>query len=453
MRFNGTVRRQLTGTVTAVAAMAALTASQAPGFADSASREDRTAAATDDVVWTEVPGDDVYHTELPPLESPEPPPALLKPPGAGTEPPARVVDRSRPEAGIPATVLAAYRNAEKSVRRSDPGCLLPWHLLAAIGKVESGQAAGGRVDARGTTLTPILGPALDGVGFALIRDTDNGVYDGDRTYDRAVGPMQFIPSTWVNWAKDGNGDGRKDPHNIYDSALAAGEYLCAGGRDLSVRADLDRAILSYNRSDVYLRTVLAWLEFYRKGTHPVPDGRGVLPLSPGPGGPNRPKAPVGSGGSGTPEGPGKGDGGIVIGPQPTRPPGTKPTPSPSLPGTPSPNPTDPGPGPTNPSPSPDPTDSGPTDPGPTPDPTDPTDPTGPNPTDPGPTDPGPTDPAPTPTPDPTDPTPGPSPDPGTTDPGCPGGDPSPPEPPPGAGSRAGKDGPDDPCTPDGTPGG
>lgn len=425
MRFNGTVRRQLTGTVTAVAAMAALTASQAPGFADAdaGSREARTASGTDDVVWTEAPGDDVYHTELPPLESPEPP-APPKPPRAGAEPP---VTGARSEAGIPATVLAAYRNAEGSLRRSDPGCRLPWQLLAAIGKVESGQAAGGRVDARGTTLTPILGPALDGVGFALIRDTDNGVHDGDRTYDRAVGPMQFIPSTWANWAKDGNGDGRRDPNNIHDAALAAGHYLCAGGRDLSVRADLDRAVLSYNRSDTYLRTVLAWLEFYRKGTHPVPDGRGPLPTSPGPGGPHRPEAPVGPGGPGVPEGPGKG-GGIVVGPQPTRPPSPTPKPSPTEPGSPSPSPDPTDPGPTDPGPSPDPTDPSPTDPGPSPDPTDP----GPSP---DPTDPGPTDPDPG--PDPTDP--------GTTGPDCPSGAPAPPEPSSADGSRAAGDEPGDPC--------
>ncbi|MFJ9637996.1 lytic transglycosylase domain-containing protein [Streptomyces sp. NPDC101178] len=423
MRFNGTVRRQLTGTVTAVAAMAALTASQAPGFGDAdavaATREGRAASGTDDVVWSEVEGDDSYHTELPPLESPRPP-APLKPPRAGTQPTLPLVARPRSEAGIPATVLTAYRNAERSLRRSDPGCRLPWQLLAAIGKVESGQAAGGRVDARGTTLTPILGPALDGVGFALIRDTDDGVFDGDRTYDRAVGPMQFIPSTWVNWAKDGNGDGRKDPNNIYDAALAAGDYLCAGGRDLTVRADLDRAILSYNRSGAYLRTVLSWLEFYRQGTHPVADGQGVLPVSPGPGGVNRPKAPVGSGAS---EEPGKGGGGIVIGPQPTRPPGPRPTPAPTQPGSPSPSPSDPGtptptPGPTDPTPDPTdpgpgPTDPGPTDPGPTPTEPTPTDPTptptptdpGPGPTDPGPTDPTPTDAAPT--------------DPGTADPATP----------------------------------
>ncbi|WP_107501980.1 lytic transglycosylase domain-containing protein, partial [Streptomyces sp. wa1063] len=324
MTFNRTVRRRIGTTATAVAAMTALTASQAPGFAPSEPRQGK-AASSDDVVWSEVPGDDAYHTELPPLRSPKPP-APLKP-GAKPDP---LVARAWSEAGIPATVLAAYRKAESAVRRGDPGCGLPWQLLAAIGKVESGQASGGRVDAQGTTLTPILGPALDGKGFALIRDTDGGAYDGDRAYDRAVGPMQFIPSTWAAWGADGNGDGRRDPNNIYDAALAAGRYLCAGSRDLTVRADLDRAILSYNRSDTYLRTVRSWLEFYRSGSHPVADGKGVLPASPGPGGKTPPKAPVG--GSGAPERPGKGDGGVVVGPQPTRPPGPTPTPRPTGPG-------------------------------------------------------------------------------------------------------------------------
>ncbi|MER5984442.1 lytic murein transglycosylase [Streptomyces sp. NPDC001787] len=392
MRFHGTVRRGLTTTATAVAAMAALTASQAPGFAGPAQPAEKTAAA-DDVVWTQVPNDDSYHTELPPLKTPKPP-----------EPGARrslAVTTSWAEAGIPATVLAAYRRAESALGRSDAGCGLPWQLLAAIGKVESGQARGGRVDAHGTTLTPILGPVLDGAGFAMIRDTDDGAYDGDTTYDRAVGPMQFIPSTWAHWGKDGNGDGRKDPNNIFDAALAAGHYLCAGTRDLSVRADLDRAILSYNHSDTYLRTVLSWLEFYREGTHPVADGRGVIPKSPGAGGPAGPKAPVGGPGS-----PGNG-GGIVIGPQPTRTPGPSASPRPTDTASPGPSPDPTGTGPTDPGPSPHPSGTGPTDPGPSPDPTG-------TPTDPGPTDPG--CPTGSPSPDPSDPTP--APDPSDTDDPC-----------------------------------
>ncbi len=90
--------------------------------------------------------------------------------------------------------------------------------------------------------------------------------------------MQFIPSTWATWGQDANGDGKKDPNNIYDAAQAAGLYLCANDRNLALRADLDRAILSYNRSTEYLNTVLSWFEYYKRGTHQVPDGTGVLPV-------------------------------------------------------------------------------------------------------------------------------------------------------------------------------
>ena len=68
--------------------------------------------------------------------------------------------------------------------------------------------------------------------------------------------MQFIPSTWKWAGRDGNGDGRKDPNNVYDAALAAGHYLCRFDWNLADQADLDRAILSYNNSRDYLNLVM-----------------------------------------------------------------------------------------------------------------------------------------------------------------------------------------------------
>ncbi|NEC65460.1 lytic murein transglycosylase [Streptomyces sp. SID9727] len=259
-------------TAVAAVAVAALSASQAPGAPSpliAADGEHPSAGSSTPADQGGVSGDSPYYTDLPPLNTPEKPGSSADIPVTGPA-----------ESGIPASVLAAYKKAERTIAGTDAACRLPWQLLAAIGKVESGQARGGRVDAQGTTLSPILGPALDGNGFALIKDTDNGAYDGDRTHDRAVGPMQFIPSTWATWGQDGNGDGRKDPNNVYDAALAAGRYLCAGDRDLSTATDLDRAVLSYNHSDVYLRTVRSWFTYYNRGTHEVPDGTGFLPAGP-----------------------------------------------------------------------------------------------------------------------------------------------------------------------------
>ncbi|MFE0421505.1 lytic transglycosylase domain-containing protein [Streptomyces sp. NPDC058953] len=270
-RFGRRLRRGATTTAVAAAAVAALSASQAPGVTqaisgDSQSTPDELSDGVTPPPGTPVSGDSPYYTDLPPLKSPTPTGSNGAPGPAG-----------QAESGIPATVLAAYKRAEETIATSDPGCKVPWQLLAAIGKVESGQARGGRVDANGTTISPIRGPVLNGVGFANIPDTDDGAYDGDTVYDRAVGPMQFIPSTWATWGQDANGDGRKDPNNIYDAALAAGRYLCANDRDLTQPRDLERAILGYNRSREYLNTVLSWFEYYKRGTHTVPDGTGVLP--------------------------------------------------------------------------------------------------------------------------------------------------------------------------------
>ncbi|MEU6572909.1 lytic murein transglycosylase [Streptomyces sp. NPDC046805] len=270
--FGRRLRKGAATTAVAAAAVAALSASQAPGMQAGDQGKDTSAATSAPEAGADgnATGNSPYYTDLPPLSSPSPAPS------SGTGIP---VTPGTAEAGIPASLLDAYKKAEAELRRSKPGCNLPWQLLAAIGKVESGQARGGRVDAAGTTLGPILGPQLDGHGFAHIADTDHGAYDGNSTYDQAVGPMQFIPSTWAWAGRDGNGDGKKDPNNIYDAALAAGHYLCQGDRDLSVQADLHGAILSYNNSQDYLTTVLSWLEYYRKGIHSVPDGTGPLPVN------------------------------------------------------------------------------------------------------------------------------------------------------------------------------
>ncbi|MGW2961860.1 lytic transglycosylase domain-containing protein [Streptomyces sp. NPDC001220] len=277
-QFGRRLRKGAATTAAAALAVAALSASQAPGATGGDTGRQANAGAS-----TSAPdgagaadgatGNSPYYTDLPPLNSPNPSPS----PTASSSSIGTAVSRGAAEAGIPATVLDAYKKAEAELRGSKPGCNLPWQLLAAIGKVESGQARGGDVDAEGNTLHRILGPQLDGNGFALIPDTDGGQYDGNSQYDQAVGPMQFIPSTWAWAGRDGNGDGVKDPNNVYDAALAAGHYLCRNGWDLSVQADMNSAILSYNNSQDYLNLVLSWYEFYRKGTHSVPNGTGTVP--------------------------------------------------------------------------------------------------------------------------------------------------------------------------------
>jgi hypothetical protein len=211
---------------------------------------------------------------------------------------------------LPARVLQAYRSAASSVRRSDAGCHLSWPLLAGIGKVESGHAYGGEVDRHGDTLEPILGPVLDGgPGVAAIPDTDNGRWDTDQTWDRAVGPMQFIPSSWTIHGADGNHDGRSDPNNVVDASLASAGYLCTGDRDVSVEKQRRAAVYSYNHSWDYVDLVLAWADAYAGGTPVLTGSLGALAGED----PNR--RPGGSGGSdgagGSGTDPGTGDGTVT----------------------------------------------------------------------------------------------------------------------------------------------
>lgn len=163
--------------------------------------------------------------------------------------------------GVPERALYAYAAADLRLAVELPGCDLSWATLAGIGYVESRHGTlAGRVtgeDGRPTG-APIIGIALDGAGaVAAVADTDDGRYDGDATWDRAVGPMQFIPGTWVAHGGDGDGDGAVDPQDIDDAAYTSGRYLCARAGPLTDPTQWRRAILAYNPSSRYVADVLA----------------------------------------------------------------------------------------------------------------------------------------------------------------------------------------------------
>jgi peptidoglycan hydrolase CwlO-like protein len=100
-----------------------------------------------------------------------------------------------------------------------------WYVLAAVGKVESG----------------------------------HGAYMGT-SYAGAMGPMQFMPSTWESSGVDGNGDGVANIMDPEDAIPAAARYLEAGGAP----QDWYRALYSYNHADWYVKDVLTVAEAYRR---------------------------------------------------------------------------------------------------------------------------------------------------------------------------------------------
>jgi membrane-bound lytic murein transglycosylase B len=166
--------------------------------------------------------------------------------------------------GIPIRPLSAYAGAALRLADEQPGCHLEWTTLAAVGRVETVHATifDSALDDEGRASPAIVGIALDGDGVLAIDDTDGGALDGDTRWDRAVGPMQFIPSTWAAVGADGNADGVADAQQIDDAVLTAGRYLCAHERDLSASADWIAAIRSYNPNTEYNDAVADFADRY-----------------------------------------------------------------------------------------------------------------------------------------------------------------------------------------------
>lgn len=165
---------------------------------------------------------------------------------------------------IPPRALQAYGLADLIMRRVAPGCHLSWVTVAGLGRIESnhGRFRGSTVMPDGDVNPPITGVPLDGT------NGNTTIFDGGGSYAQAMGPMQFIPSTWQRWGTDTHGTGRADINNIDDAAVTAGRYLCAAGGDLATGSGWRQAVLAYNASDEYGRRVYAAAAAYARRQAP-----------------------------------------------------------------------------------------------------------------------------------------------------------------------------------------
>lgn len=172
------------------------------------------------------------------------------------------------QAGLTPKALNAYLHAEDTMAILKPRCHVSWRTIGAVASVEGlhGEYGNGRLGIDGRPADPIIGIALNGQTVdnfghrtARLTDTDDGEYDGDPHFDRAVGPLQFIPETWDRWRLDADGDGERDPQDIDDAALTAAAYLCNYG-SLRYWDTWSVAIFGYNHSGAYVNSVKASLD-------------------------------------------------------------------------------------------------------------------------------------------------------------------------------------------------
>lgn len=182
-------------------------------------------------------------------------------------------------ADIPPTAAAAYEAATRAVADTFPECAMTPEYLAGFGKVESnhGRYRGATMDESGNVRLPdggyILGVPLNGSGAGGNRTPMPlpaelvGMWGVPGPWQQAMGPMQFIPTTWRGYVNrghaDGNGDGESDPHNYFDAAFAAANYLCGARTDLTTEQGMWDAARTYNHNDDYADDVVQYTLLYR----------------------------------------------------------------------------------------------------------------------------------------------------------------------------------------------
>ena len=120
------------------------------------------------------------------------------------------------------------------------------------------------------------GKPLVGTKGTRIPDSDAGRLDGDRRFDRPVGPMQLAPSTWAVVGVDGDGDGRRNPDDIDDASLAVSVLLCQGDDDLRKRPGRISAVKRINDDRTFIETVLAVARAYRTQVTEAADDDPIL---------------------------------------------------------------------------------------------------------------------------------------------------------------------------------
>lgn len=91
---------------------------------------------------------------------------------------------------------------------------------------------------------------------AMYKSKSIPVMDLYGSWAGAIGIPQFLPSSYLRWAVDGNGDGKIDLFNMDDAIFSVANYLKTNGWS-DFDTDRRAALFHYNNSNDYVDAVLA----------------------------------------------------------------------------------------------------------------------------------------------------------------------------------------------------
>ena len=167
---------------------------------------------------------------------------------------------------IPDAAVVAYQRSAAVIDEASPGSRLHWTLLAAVGRVltDHGRRGGHRVDDQGNVRPGIVGKPLLARGGKRVGDTEAGLLDADRRFDRPVGPMLLTPADWTVVGVDGDADGKRNPQDLDDASLALAVLLCTPGKDLRTIDGKRAALRRIDNANDFGRAVLEIDASYRR---------------------------------------------------------------------------------------------------------------------------------------------------------------------------------------------
>lgn len=101
--------------------------------------------------------------------------------------------------------------------------------------------------------------------FLIAKENNKDPFDYFGSYMGAFGLCQFLPSSYLRYAIDGNGDGKKDLDNVEDAIASVANYLQAHGWRPDDFYQQKDALYAYNHDLMYVFAIFIYAYFLKGG--------------------------------------------------------------------------------------------------------------------------------------------------------------------------------------------